>query len=41
MPQQLLEKGKKTRFKGGDKTRLGKKVRLQECINRKKAKKEK
>lgn len=36
MPNQLVEKGKKTRFKKGDKTRLGKEVRLQECINKRK-----
>ena len=34
MPKQLQETGKSTRFKKGEKIRLGKKVRLQECLDR-------
>lgn len=34
MPQQLVEKGRMTRFKKGEKARLGKPVRLQECLNK-------
>lgn len=34
MPQRLKEAGKITRFKKGSKIRLGKKVRLQECIDK-------
>lgn len=34
MPKHLQEVGKTTRFKKGEKVRLGKKVRLQECINK-------
>lgn len=34
MPKRLQEVGKTTRFKRGEKVRLGKKVRLQECINK-------
>ena len=34
MPKRLQEAGKTTRFKRGEKIRLGKKVRLQECIDK-------
>lgn len=34
MPDKLIEMGKKTRIKKGQKVRLGKKSRLQECLER-------
>jgi hypothetical protein len=34
MPEMLQETGKITRFKKGQKIRLGKEVRLQECLNK-------
>lgn len=34
MPERLIQTGAKTRIKPGDKIRLGKQVRLQECLDR-------